>query len=323
MFERKNIHQQGINSHWERQTIQKVLLEHVREQRRARRWGIFFKIILLILAIALLSWIYTGNQSKDMPQPLMSKAHTALINVRGEIMDEQDASAENIRAALKAVFENKHVKAVVLRINSPGGSPVQARQIFDDIMRYKAKYPGIKIYSAIEEMGTSAAYLIAAATDEIYADKTSLVGSIGVRLDSFGFVDAIHKLGIERRLYAAGKHKGLLDPFLPRNPEDDDFIKEQLRIVHDAFIANVRQGRGARLKETPDIFSGLFWTGEQGLQLGLIDGYGDAQYIARELVKADLVDYTPSSGILDRLANRIGASAAKTILFGSGTFGIK
>lgn len=313
----------GTGSHWERQTIQKVLLEHIREQRRARRWGIFFKLIFVALAIAFVSLLYTGGQAKDIPQPLTSKAHTALINVRGEIMEEQDASAENIRAALKAAFDNKHIKAVVLRINSPGGSPVQSRQIFDDIMRYKAKFPGVKIYAAIEEMGTSAAYLIAAAADEIYADKTSLVGSIGVRLDSFGFVDAIHKIGVERRLYAAGKHKGILDPFLPSNPEDTAFINEQLRIVHEAFIENVRQGRGARLKETPDIFSGLFWTGEQALQLGLIDAYGDASYIAREIVKADLVDYTPSSGFLDRLANRIGASAAKTILFGTKQFGIK
>jgi protease-4 len=310
-------------SQWERQTIQKVLLEHIREQRRARRWGIFFKLMFFVLAVFIFSWLYTGSQSKDIPQPLTGKAHTALINIRGEIMDEQDASAENIRDALKAVFENKHVKAVVLRINSPGGSPVQSRQIWDEIMRYKAKYPGIKIYAAIEEMGTSAAYLIATAADEIYADKTSLVGSIGVRLDSFGFVDAIHKIGVERRLYAAGKHKGLLDPFLPSNPEDDAFINEQLKIVHQAFIENVRQGRGARLKETPDIFSGLFWTGEQAIQLGLIDAFGDASYIAREIVKADLVDYTPSTGLLDRLANRIGASAAKAILYSTGHIGIK
>lgn len=311
------------NNQWERQTIQKVLLEHIREQKRARRWGIFFKLMFFVFAIFLISILYTSSQTKDIPQPLTSKAHTALINVRGEIAEEQDASAENIRAALKAAFDNKHVKAVVLRINSPGGTPVQSRQIFDDIMRYKAKYPGVKIYAAIEEMGTSAAYLVASAADEIYADKTSLVGSIGVRLDSFGFVDAIHKIGVERRLYSAGKHKGLLDPFLPRNPEDDAFIDEQLKIVHQAFIENVRQGRGDRLKETPDIFSGLFWTGEQALKLGLIDAYGDASYIAREIVKADLVDYTPSTGFLDRLANRIGASAAKTLLFSSGHFSVK
>ncbi len=311
------------NSQWERQTIQRVLLEHIREQKRARRWGIFFKLVIIAFAIYIISLFFVGGQSKDISQSLTTRAHTALIYIHGDIMEDQDASAENIRGALKTVYENKYVKALVLRINSPGGSPVQSRQIYDDIMRYKAKYPGIKVYAAIEDMGTSAAYLIASAADEIYADKTSLVGSIGVRMDSFGFVDAIQKLGIERRLYAAGKHKGLLDPFLPRNPEDDAFIMEQLKIVHQAFIENVRQGRGDRLKETPDIFSGLFWTGDQALQLGLIDAYGDASYIAREIVKADLVDYTPSTGFLDRLANRIGASAAKTILFSNGHFGVR
>jgi len=295
-------------THWERQTIQKVLLEHIKEQRNARRWSIFFKLVMMCMIATFLFWVLRGNNA-DLPPPMLSKAHTAVIDIRGEILDEQEASASNIRTALKSAFENKNVKGIILRINSPGGSPVQARQVFDEIMLLKAKYTGIKTYAAIEELGTSAAYLIAVATDFIYADKTSLVGSIGVRMDSFGFVDAMQKLGVERRFYSAGKHKGLLDPYLPRNAEDEAFIREQLRMVHKAFIENVRQGRGGRLKETPDLFSGLFWTGEQAMGLGLIDGFGDAQYVAREIVKAEnLVDYTPSTGLLDRLAHRIGAS---------------
>jgi len=311
MFERSHVG----SAHWERQTIQKVLLEHITEQRRARRWSIFFKLVTLSIFIFFMYWIFSSSSNKDITTPVLTKAHTALIDVHGEISVDQEASASRIRSALKSAFENRNVKAVVLRINSPGGSPVQARQVFNEILYLKSKYPGIKVYSAIEDVGASAAYLIAAASDAIYADKTSLVGSIGVRMDSFGFVDAMQKVGVERRLYAAGKHKTILDPFSPRNPEDDAFIKQQLDELHQIFIANVRQGRGNRLKDNPEIFSGLFWIGEDALKLGLIDGYGDAQYIAREIVKAeDLVDYTPATGILDKLTTRLGASVTKTLL---------
>jgi protease-4 len=303
-----------MGPHWERQTIQKVLLEHIKEQRSARRWGVFFKLITISFTTLFLFWVM-GGSNKDLPPPVLTKAHTAVIDVRGEIMAEQDASADNIRTALKSAFDNKNVKGVVLRINSPGGSPVQSRQVYNDIILLKAKHPAIKIYAAIEELGTSAAYLIASAADSIYADETSLVGSIGVRMDSFGFVDAIQKLGVERRAYSAGAHKNFLDPFAPRNPSEDQIINDQLKIVHHAFIKNVRDGRGSRLKETPDIFSGLFWTGEQALELGLIDGFGDTQYIAREVVKAEnLVDYTSSASLLDRLANRIGASVSHSFV---------
>lgn len=311
MFE----HAHSGSTHWERQTIRKVLLEHIREQQRARRWAIFFKLLYLALFIFVVFWLAAGPFDKERVSPVMARDHTALIEIRGEIASEEEASADNIRSALKDAFENKHVKGVVLRINSPGGSAVQARQVFDDILSYKSKRPNVKVYAAIEELGASAAYLIAAGCEAIYADKTSLVGSIGVRIDSFGFVDAMQKVGVERRLYTAGKHKGLLDPFLPRDPEEETFIKGQLAQVHQVFINNVRQGRGDRLKENADIFSGLFWNGEDALALGLIDGYGDAQYVAREIVKAeDLIDYTPASSLIDRLANRIGASMAKTAL---------
>lgn len=303
----------GTNGHWERKAIQTVLLEHLKEQRRARRWGIFFKLVMIVL-IGI--FIYESFR-KDLPQKALSvQNHTALIKIEGEIGPELKASADKIREALKKVYKNPHVKGVILRINSPGGTPVQARQIYDDIQMYRKKYPQIKVYAAIDDLGTSGAYLIASAADSIYADETSLVGSIGVMLSSFGFVDGMHKMGIERRLYKAGKHKGFLDPFSPRTPEDEAFVNEQLQIVHQAFIKNVREGRGARLKDSPEIFSGLFWCGAEALPLGLIDGFGDAQYVARELIKVEnTVDYTPSENFLDKWTNKMGASLKQGLLF--------
>lgn len=295
-------------AHWERHVLQKVLLENIAEQRRTRRWGIFFKLIFIVI----IGLIFYRVMRDELPQPVAtSQAHTAMIDIRGEITPDQDANADSIIGSLQSAYSNKNVKGVILRINSPGGSPVQARQIFNEIMMLRAESPNIKIYAAIEELGTSAAYLVASAVDAIYADETSLVGSIGVKIDSFGFVDAMQKVGVERRLYTAGVHKGAFDPFLPRVPADDAFLETQLKLVHQAFIKNVREGRGNRLKDNPEIFSGLFWCGEDALKLGLIDGYGDAQYIASEIIKADnIVDYSPTSSLIDRLANRLGASIA-------------
>lgn len=300
----------------EQKILQTVLLEHIKEQRRARRWSIFFKLVLFGILLLVFASIY----NRELPQPVVtSLPHTAVIDIYGEITAEEPANADDIRDVLKAAFENKHVKGVILRINSPGGSPVQARQIYAEIQNLRKRHPNIKIYAAIEDLGTSAAYLIAAAVDGIYADKTSLVGSIGVKIDSFGFVEGMQKIGVERRLYTAGKYKGILDPFSPRNPEEEAFINEQLRTVHMAFIQNVREGRGNRLRETPDIFSGLFWSGEQALGLGLIDGFGDAQTIAREIIKVEnLVDYSPNANLLDRLARRIGASVGQALSSNSG-----
>lgn len=295
----------------EQSVLQTVLLEHLKEQRRARRWSIFFKLILVLF----LAFFFSSIYNRDLPQPMVSSIpHTAFINIYGEIAAEEPANADDVRDALKNAFENKQVKGVVLRINSPGGSPVQSRQIYAEIRQLRKQHPHIKIYAAIEDLGTSAAYLIASAVDAIYADKTSLVGSIGVKIDSFGFVEGMQKIGVERRLYTAGKYKGILDPFSPRNPEEEAFINEQLKTVHMAFIDNVREGRGNRLRETPDLFSGLFWSGEQALGLGLIDGFGDAQYIAKELLKTEnLVDYTPNPTLLDRLARRVGASMGQAL----------
>lgn len=303
--------QPSTGQHWEKQTIQRILLEHIQEQRRARRWNIFFKLMMLVI----LGFIFYYVFHKEHPQPVITaQDHTAIVDVSGEISSEDNASAENIRKALRDAFDNKHAKGVVLRINSPGGSPVQARQIYDEIHNLRAKHPDVKVYAAIEDMGTSAAYLIAAAADSIYADKTSLVGSIGVKIDSFGFVEGMKKIGVERRAYIAGKYKAILDPFLPRESTEDAFIQEQLNSVHKVFIDNVRQGRGKRLHENPDIFTGLFWTGEQALTLGLIDGFGDARFIANEIIKVDkLYNYSHTENFLDRIAHRVGASIGHVI----------
>lgn len=292
---------------WERQTVQKILLEHISEQRRARRWSIFFRLVIVFLIIAVLLY---SVMTKDISQPTMlTKSHTAIIDIKGEIGAEHNASVDNIRSALNSAFKNKHVKGVILRINSPGGSPVQARQVFDLVRSLKEEHSAIPVYATIEDLGTSAAYLIACAAEAIYADKTSLVGSIGARIDSFGFVGAMEKVGVERRLYTAGSHKGILDPFSPATPSDVQFIEKQLDIVHQAFIQNVKEGRGDRLHETPEIFSGLFWCGEEALGLGLIDGYGDAYSVAKNIVKAEeVVDYTKSTNLFYRLANELGTS---------------
>lgn len=315
MSEIKTPTEGAATSHWERQTLQKILLEHLYEQRRARRWGIFFKITFIIFVILFLLYA-AGILTKDVTQPVIATDHTALIDITGEISEDNTAaSSDQVRASLKSAFENKHAKAVILRINSPGGNPVQARHIYDHINYFKKKYQNTKVYAVIEDTGTSAAYLIACAADAIYCDKTSIVGSIGVKIDSFGFVDAMQKLGIERRLYTAGKFKGALDQFSPRNPEEDAFVESQLAMVHRAFIDNVRQGRGDRLKETSDMFSGQFWTGEDALNLGLVDGFADAYQVAREIVKVDeLVDYSPASTLLDRLANKLGAAVTETFM---------
>jgi protease-4 len=303
---------------WEQQTIEKILLEHINEQRRTRKWSLFFKLINLTFFILIFLFFF-GAFSKDLPQPNIQGKHTAVIDIRGEIDSKKETSADNIRAGLKAAFENTHVKGVILRINSPGGSPVQARQVYDEIKFLRKKYPHTKIYAAIEEVGASAAYLIASATDEIYADETSLVGSIGALISSFGFVDVMQKIGVERRLYASGKYKGILDPFSPRSPEQDAILNKELEIVHAAFIQNVREGRGNRLKETEEIFSGLFWSGKNALSLGLIDGFGEAEYIAREVIGAErIVDYTPTMNFLDKLTHKMGTGMGQALLTAMG-----
>ncbi|MFG3451395.1 MULTISPECIES: signal peptide peptidase SppA [Pseudomonadaceae] len=294
--------------------LEKTLLAGVQEQRRARRWGIFFKLLTFIYlfgALLMFSPLLRMGDGKAE-----GDSHTAVINVRGMIADEEAASADNIVGALRAAFEDSNTKGVVLRINSPGGSPVQSGYIYDEIRRLRGEYPAVKVYAVITDLGASGAYYIASAADAIYADKSSLVGSIGVTAATFGFVETMQKVGVERRVYTSGEHKAFLDPFQPEKPEETEFWRSVLATTHRQFIDSVKQGRGDRLQveEHPELFSGLIWSGEQALELGLIDGLGSASYVAREVIKEEeLVDFTVKDSALDRFTKRLGASVGSQL----------
>ena len=289
----------GLESAFER-----LATELLNQQRTDRRWRVFFRLAWLGLVLAVL-WL--GLAYRIAPSTPTSP-HTALVEVRGEIAADSEASAEALVAALKLAFEDSGAQAVVLRINSPGGSPVQSGIVNDEIRRLKAKHQK-KVYAVVEEMCASGAYYIAVAADEIYVDKASIVGSIGVLMDGFGFNGLMNKLGVERRLLTAGSNKAMLDPFSPVNPRQRQLAQAMLDQIHQQFIAVVKEGRGARLKETPDTFSGLFWNGEEAVKLGLADAVGNLDFVAREVVKAeDIIDYTPHENVAERLAKRFGAS---------------
>ncbi|MBU2705206.1 S49 family peptidase [Zooshikella marina] len=282
------------------------------EKRRTRRWGIFFKLLTFIYLFVLLYLFTLGGISKDAM--VKSGDHTALVEISGVIAADEAANADSIVTGLRAAFKDKHTKAVILRINSPGGSPVQAGYVYDEIKRLRGLHPDIKVYAVIMDLGASGAYYIAAAADEIYADKASLVGSIGVVASGFGFVDAMDKVGVSRRVYTAGEHKGFLDPFLPQNNSETEFWQTVLNTTHQQFIDSVKKGRGERLKDDPKLFSGLVWSGEQALSLGLIDGLGSASYVARDIVKQEnIVDFTPQENPFERFVEGLGASMGNAI----------
>jgi protease-4 len=303
MIEATNVQPSG---NWQQPVLEKLLLETLNEQKRKRRWGIFFKLIYLFIIIIFFCLLFNYNK---LSSSALGKPHTALVNIKGEIFSGANASADNIVTGLTKAFKDSNTRGVILRINSPGGSPVQASYVFNEIMRLKAKYPKIKVYAVCSDVCASAAYYIASAADNIYADPASLVGSIGVLMDGFGFVDTLQKLGVERRLITAGSEKGFLDPFSPMSPQDHSYAQTMLNTVHQQFIAAVKRGRGSRLKNSPELFSGLAWTGEQALQLGLIDGYGSAGYVAREIIKnTNVVDYTKKSGLFSNLGKQMGTA---------------
>ncbi len=291
-------------SGWERETLEKLAFAALQEQQVARRWknGLRLAWLLFVVVVFWMGWSY------NTPTASPSTPHTAMVAIKGEIASEGDASAENIMAAMRSALEDSGSRALVLLINSPGGSPVQAGIITDEIQRLK-KLHGKPVYAVVEESCASAAYYIAAAADRIYVDKASIVGSIGVLMDGFGFTGLMDKLGVERRLMVAGENKGFLDPFSPQTAKQRAFAQGMLDQVHQQFIAVVRAGRGDRLKETPELFSGLFWTGQQAIDLGLADQLGSVDFVAREVIKAeDLVDYTHRENVAERLAKRFGAA---------------
>ena len=285
-------------------TLERVAGELLHERKSERRWRNFFRLAWLGLAVMVLWAVFARSYTPSAP----NTPHTALVEVHGEIGADTEASAEALVGALKNAFEDASAQAVVLRINSPGGSPVQSGIVNDEIKRLKAKHRK-KVYAVVEEMCASGAYYIAVAADEIYVDKASIVGSIGVLMDGFGFTGLMEKLGVERRLYAAGENKAMLDPYSPVNEKHVRLTKAMLDQIHRQFIAVVKEGRGDRLKETPEIFSGLFWNGEEAIKLGLADNLGNLDYVAREVIKAeDIIDYTPRDNVAERLAKRFGAS---------------
>ena len=289
------------------QLLEKTLLASVQEQRRSRRWGIFFKSLTFLYLIGAL--FVLSPLSKLDGAATTGKPHTALIEVRGTIADRQEASADNLVTSLRRAFKDEQTRAVVLRINSPGGSPVQSGYVYDEIKRLRALHPDTPVYAVIADIGASGAYYIAAAADQIYADKASLVGSIGVTAAGFGFVETLDKLGIERRTYTAGEHKAFLDPFQPEREDEREFWQGVLHTTHQQFIDQVKKGRGDRLQEHPDLFSGLVWSGEQAVELGLVDGLSSASAVARDLVGIEeLVDFTHRESPFQRFSRQLGTS---------------
>lgn len=285
-------HQRPDEASKEWKLIDKALMSAQAEQKTARRWGIFFKLLTFAYLFAILVFI-RGAGSVDTIDMGRSSEHVAIIEVNGVIAAEELASADHLIGSLRAAFDNEQAKGVILRINSPGGSPVQSGYVYDEIKRLKTTREDFPVYAVIMDLGASGAYYIAAAADEIYADKASLVGSIGVVGAGFGFVDAMEKLGVERRMYTAGEHKGFLDPFSPQNPEEVEFWEGVLDVTHQQFIAQVKEGRGDRLADDPQLFSGLVWTGEQALELGLVDGLSSSSQLAREKLNSEeLVNYS-------------------------------
>ena len=296
---------------WERDVMEKLAMAAVREQRISRRWGIFFKLLtfayLTVLILMALDW-------RGKTDGLTDGKHTALVEVSGIIGPGTDSSAERINTALQAAFKDSNTQGVVVRINSPGGSPVQSQNIYDEMRRLRAKYPAIPLYVVVEDLCASGGYFVAAGADRIYVNKTSIVGSIGVRMDGWGVTGLMDKLGIERRLLTAGENKGFLDPFLPVDEKQRQHAQTLLNDIHQQFIAVVREGRGKRLKETPDMFSGLIWTGQKSVDLGLADGFGSLEYVAREVIKAEeIVDFSQKENIAEKFARRFGAGAAAAL----------
>lgn len=295
---------------WERETLEKLAFAGLREQRAARRWKVFLRLCWLLL-IGTLVWLLYRDVA---PSATVSTPHTALIEVRGEISSDSEASAQSIIGSLRSAFEDPGAQAVVLLINSPGGSPVQAGIINDEIYRLKGLHQK-PVYAVVEETCASAAYYIAVAADNIYVDKASLVGSIGVLMDGFGFTGLMDKVGVERRLLTAGENKGFLDPFSPLSPQQESHAREMLGDIHEQFIEVVRKGRGERLQATPETFSGLVWSGQRAVTLGLADGLGSLEQVAREVVKAeDIVDYTQRENVAQRLVRRFGAGVGESAM---------
>ncbi|MCG5499495.1 S49 family peptidase [Ectothiorhodospira lacustris] len=295
--------------HWEREALREIALAGVKERRAARRWSIFFKLLGFAYLFFILLAVMDALPGRDADR---KARHTAVVDVQGIIAEGGAASADLVVGGLRAAFENRNTVAVILRINSPGGSPVQAGYINDAIRHLREQHPDIPLYAVISDVGASGGYYVAVSADRIYADRASIIGSIGVRMDSFGFVDAIDRLGIERRLMTAGGNKGLLDPFMPVQTDEKVHVQAMLDRIHAQFVEAVKTGRGDRLADDPRLFSGLIWTGEEGVELGLIDGLGSTGYVAREVIGEErIVDFTRRQDLFTRLTEGLGVAALR------------
>ncbi len=302
-------------ANWERTVLEKLATEALSEQKRGRRTRTIVSLLwlafLAMVFFALMGWLGNKRDASSMEK------HTALVELKGIISADSKASGDKVISALQAAFKDKNTVGVVLRINSPGGSPVQAGYINDEIKRLRGKYKDIPLYVVVQDICASGGYYIAVAADKIYVDKASIVGSIGVLMDGFGFTGTMDKLGIERRLITAGANKGFLDPFSPVNPEQQKYAQQMVGEIHQQFIGVVKQGRGKRLKETPDMFSGLVWSGEKSVELGLADGFGSLDSVARDVVRAEqIVDYTADESFSEQFARRFGTTAAESFFNG-------
>src|SRR3954464_6401656 len=311
MFTSKYSQMTDNNASWDRDLVTKLATEALAEQLGQGRWGIFFKFLtfayVTFLLVALIDWEGRADLASG-------KKHTAMVELNGIISPGADASAEKINNSLQAAFKDKNTQGVVVRINSPGGSPVQSQTIYDEMRRLRQKYPDIPLYVVVEDICASGGYFVAAGADRIYVSKSSLVGSIGVIMNGFGFTGLMDKVGVERRLITSGENKAFLDPFSPMQEKHREFAQKLAGEIHQQFIAVVREGRGKRLKEGPETFSGLIWSGEKSIELGLADGVGSLDFVAREVVKAeDIVDFTQKENLAEKFAKRFGASAASTL----------
>lgn len=291
--------------------MERVLLANVAEQRRARRWANFWRFAGFVVVLLVVGSAYLGEGPVGSPP---SSRHTAMVELAGVIHSDGRASAELVNQALRQAFKNEAVAGIVLRVNSPGGSPVQSGLVFDEIRRLRSLHKDKPLYAVVEDVAASGGYYVAAAADAIYVDRASLVGSIGVRMDSFGFTEAIKKLGVERRLLTAGENKAMLDPFLPVDPKQKAAIQASLNQIHEQFITAVKTGRGERLKDDPMMFTGMVWTGAKGVELGLADGFGSVDSVARDLIKAEKVhDYTLQPSFAERISKSFGASMGQAM----------
>jgi len=308
---------------WHRDLVNRLAFAAVDEQRRSRRWSVFFKCLLALYLLALLI-LYMPTDWSDLSRT--SVKHTALVDLKGVISDSSEASADNIITGLRDAFEDENTAGVILRANSPGGSPVQSAYIYDEIKRLRELYPDTPLYAVVTDVCASGCYYVASAADDIYVNNSSIVGSIGVRMDSFGFVDTLKMLGVERRLYTAGESKGFLDPFTPSKPADVTHVKLLLESIHEQFINAVKDGRGERLKDNQKLFTGLVWTGEESLPMGLADKVGSSGYVAREVIgEEEIVEFTEKQDLWEKLSDRIFVAMAKGMseLFAGGASSIR